>query len=64
LKYEKWKSKHNPTYKPWLNPDQIKVPKLDWKDIQEVDLNAIKSNEIDESQINEKDVKDEDLDED
>jgi hypothetical protein len=41
LKYEKWKAKHNPNYMPWVNPEQIKVPRIDWSDIRQFDKNAM-----------------------
>lgn len=56
LKYEKWKSKHNPNYKPWYNPEQIRVPKLDLNDILEIDVNSLKNSSVDESQVKESEV--------
>jgi len=54
LKYPKWKASHNPTYKPWANPELIKVPKIDWTDIKTLDLSN--GSAEDESQISEKDM--------
>jgi hypothetical protein len=62
LKYDKWKSKNNPDHKPWLNPEQISVPRLDWKDISAFDVSGLQNN-VDESQINENEVDKNDLDE-
>ena len=33
LDYTKWKSKHNPDFKPWINESQIPCPKIDWNDV-------------------------------
>lgn len=64
LKYDKWKAKHNPTYQPWINPEQIRVPKIDWNDIRQLDRGAlmaaqeipneaaINENETDKSEMN------------
>ena len=62
LKYDKWKSKNQPENKPWINPELIKVPKIDWNDIAAIDLNNIVK--IDESNINEAEVEKNDDDED
>ncbi len=69
LKYDKWKSKHNPSYMPWIYPDQITVPRIDWNDILSFDENQLKlETSIDESQINqndcENDLNDQDNDKD
>jgi len=56
LKYEKWKSKHNPQYKPWTNAELYKIPILDRKDILEIDLNAYKANNVDESEVKENEM--------
>jgi hypothetical protein len=58
LKYEKWKSKHNPMLKPWTNAELYKIPPLDWKDILEMDLNTFKESIVDESQIKENEISD------
>lgn len=36
-KYEKWKSKHRPSFKPWIHPDQMTVPRLNPDDIGQFD---------------------------
>lgn len=64
LKYEKWKAKHNPSYMPWVNPEQVTVPRIDLNDIQALDLAHFKNNQIDESQISENQIQDNDADED
>lgn len=58
LKYDKWKSKNNPHYKPWANPDQFKIPRIDWSDILPLDRDEIVNSNSngDESQIAEKDL--------
>jgi len=58
LKYEKWKSKHNPTYKPWTNAELYKILPLDRKDILDMDLKALKESNVDESQIKENEMSD------
>ncbi|CAF1467066.1 unnamed protein product [Adineta steineri] len=32
-KYEKWKGKHQPQYKPWLYPEQMTAPRINYADI-------------------------------
>jgi hypothetical protein len=32
-KYDKWKSKHQPSHKPWLYPEQVTVGRLNPADI-------------------------------
>lgn len=64
LKYEKWKTKHNPNFMPWVNPEQVAVPRIDWNDIQPMDLNQFKKNQVDESQISENQIQDIDADDD
>jgi StAR-related lipid transfer protein 10 len=61
LKYEKWKLKNNPDYKPWLNPEQMSSPRINWDDIIPVDLSTINNN-VDESNVNEADVDEKDID--
>jgi hypothetical protein len=56
LKYDKWKSKQkNPSYKPWLFPEQMTMERLDFKHIVMIDVNKLKANLVDESQISEND---------
>lgn len=55
LKYGKWKAKHDPEYKPWSNPETLRIPKLDMKDIIKYDLSALRDIE-DESQIKENEI--------
>jgi len=62
LKYDKWKSKNHPENKPWVNPELIKVPKIDWNDIGTIDLSTIVK--VDESNINETEAEKNDDDED
>lgn len=57
LKYSKWKSaQKNPDYRPWANPECLKVPRIDWNDIKTLDSTNLNNNLEDESQISEKDV--------
>jgi len=63
LKYEKWKAKHNPENKPWVNPELIKIPKIDWSDINELKIDEFRVN-IDESQIKETEVDKNDINDD
>lgn len=64
-KYDKWKAKHNPDYRPWADPEKIRCPKIDWNDISTLDLGAIKptSADMDESNLKESDIAKADLDE-
>ena len=59
VKYDKWKAVNGPGNKPWSNPEMISSPKLDWNDIQEIDLTDLKgkyNGETDESAINENEL--------
>jgi hypothetical protein len=58
LKYDKWKSNNNPEYRPWANPEQLKVPKINWSDIKEFNLDEMPR--VDESNLNEQEVDDKD----
>lgn len=60
LKYDKWKAKNNADYKPWANPEVIRIPKLDMRDIQGFDVNSLRNIE-DESQIGENEIDKKDL---
>ena len=63
VKYEKWKAKHNPDNKPWINPELIKIPKIDWNDINELNMDEFRE-KIDESQISQNEVDKNELDDD
>ena len=64
VKYDKWKAKNNPDYMPWVDPEKIRVPKLDWNDIISLDADVVSSNnDVDESQVKEGEVEKADLDE-
>ena len=61
MKYEKWKGQNDPNYKPWINPEMNRTPRIDWNDIKEIDMSTINqiiedSTEIDESAIKEDDL--------
>lgn len=60
LKYDKWKAKHNPEYRPWENPEVLRIPKLDMNDVIKFDVNTLRAIE-DESQIAETEVDQTDL---
>ena len=66
LKYPKWKSSHNPDYKPWSNPECLRIPRIDWNDIKTLNSTDINNNNNieDESQITEKDLDKTDLNDD
>ena len=36
-KYEKWKSKHQPSFKPWIYPEQMTATRLNPDDIGQLD---------------------------
>ena len=52
--YEKWKSKHNPHYKPWIYPEQIDLPRIQMNQIKSID-EQINATVIDETNIKESD---------
>ena len=58
--YPKWKSKHDPRYKPWLYPEQMSLPPLDPNDLLAKEEN-ISDNSLDESEIKEEDFREGDL---
>ena len=50
LNYEKWKRTHNPNFKPWLNPEQMTLPRLNIEDIKPIsEYNSTES--LDESNM-------------
>ncbi|XP_076117224.1 START domain-containing protein 10-like [Mytilus galloprovincialis] len=65
LSYQKWKSTHNPNFKPWLNPEQMTLPRLNMADIKPLsEFNSRESLDdescMKESDIGENDISDED----
>jgi hypothetical protein len=58
--YPKWKSKHDPRYKPWLYPEQMSLPPLDPNDLLSKE-ECISDNSLDESDLKEEDFKDSEL---
>ncbi|CAC5364369.1 unnamed protein product [Mytilus coruscus] len=60
LSYQKWKSTHNPTFKPWLNPEQMTLPRLNMADIKPLsEFNSLES--LDESCMKEEDIGENDI---
>ena len=61
--YVAWKSKNQPHYKPWLNPEQMMsdLPRFDPADIQEFDITASSDSLEEAGEAQESDLKDEDL---
>lgn len=57
-KYEKWKSKHQPSFKPWIYPEQMTVNRLNPDDIGQLDTNETlsASKDNDEGSIKENTV--------
>ena len=58
IKNVKQSKQSNPNYKPWLYPEQMTIPRIDWKDIISIDVNQMKAANVgdDESQVKETDV--------
>ncbi|CAF0723494.1 unnamed protein product [Didymodactylos carnosus] len=57
LKYEKWKSKNNSNYRPWINPEQITVPRYSPADVIEFDKSvASTTGDVSESLVVENSV--------
>ena len=54
-KYEKWKSKHQPSFKPWIYPEQMTASRLNPDDIARLDAQEtlITSSDNDEGNIRE-----------
>lgn len=63
LNYKKWKSTHNPNFKPWLYPEQMTLPRLNIDDIKPLsEFTSMES--LDESGMTEDDIKDNDISDD
>ena len=50
--YPAWKEKNRPHHKPWINPEQICIPRLDRRDICSMD-EVLQKEVIDESELSE-----------
>lgn len=58
--YEKWKSSHNPHFKPWLYPEQMTLPRLDMSQIKPLSA-GVSSESIDESGVGEEEIDEDDI---
>ena len=58
--YEKWKSSHNPHFKPWIYPEQMTLPRLDMSQIKPLS-SGVSSESIDESGIGEEEIDENDI---
>ncbi|VEL07144.1 unnamed protein product [Protopolystoma xenopodis] len=56
--YPAWKARHSPHLKPWRNPDQLTVPRINWADVSPVpsDLFSSSNGEATEEDEGEEDV--------
>ena len=62
-KYHNWKSKHNPHFKPWLNPEQMmsNLPRFNPDNIKAMKLSESSESLLEDGELNEEDVNDDDL---
>lgn len=54
--YDEWKASNNPTYKPWLHPEQNALPVLNKADILPINNNSTNEEPSDETDITEDQV--------
>lgn len=54
--YDEWKASNNPTYKPWLHPEQNTLPVLNKADILQINNNNTNEEPSDETDITEDQV--------
>ncbi|CAH1802687.1 unnamed protein product [Owenia fusiformis] len=62
--YDSWKAKNNPNQKPWIYPEQIKVPRINLEDPKILPMDHAQSmDSLDESELKESDMSQSELSE-
>uniref|UniRef100_L7M4M5 START domain-containing protein 10 n=1 Tax=Rhipicephalus pulchellus TaxID=72859 RepID=L7M4M5_RHIPC len=56
LEYNEWKKAHQPSYKPWLHPEQISLPRLDVSRCVSTGHQELQEDILDESLVEEQEI--------